>query len=162
MIKKVIILLFLFWIALGCEKDDICDEEITTPRIVIEFFNVNNPSVPRNVTNLIVKSPDIEEPYGSPINANTVSIPLKTFADQTILELTNQGGSSLANPDTITINYTRDLIYVSRGCGFKTHFNLVPGQGFVLSQDPNNWIQGINIINNKIDSENEAHIKIFF
>jgi len=162
MIKKLSLLLILFTIISGCEKDDICDAEITTPRIIINFFNINNPSVPRNVTNLIIKSPDVDQPFENPVNANSIAIPLKTFTDQTVLELTNQGNSSQANTDIITINYSRDIIYVSRACGYKTHFNLISGEGFVLSPDQNNWIQSINIVNNKIDSENAAHIQIFF
>jgi hypothetical protein len=162
MIKKVIFLFIACIFISGCEKDDICDAETTTPRIVIDFFNINNPSVPRNVTNLIVSSPNVEDPYEGPFNTNRIAIPLKTFEDQTVLELTNNGNSSQANTDTITINYSRDIIYISRACGFKTYFTLQPGQGFVLAPDPNNWIQTINIVTNRIDSENEAHIQIFF
>lgn len=162
MIKKVISLFIAFTFISGCEKDDICDAETTTPRILIDFFNINNPSVPRNVTNLIVKSPDVENPYEGPFNANRVAIPLKTFANQTVLELTNNGNSPQANTDVITINYSRDIIYISRACGFKTYFTLQTGQGFVLATDPNNWIQSINVVTNRIDSENEAHIQIFF
>jgi hypothetical protein len=163
MIKKVISLFIAFIFISGCEKDDICDAETTTPRIVIDFFNINNPSVPRNVTNLSIKSPDVENPYEGPFNANRIAIPLKTFTDQTVLELTNNSNSPQANTDIISINYSRDIIYISRACGFKTYFTLQPGQqGFVLTPDPNNWIQSINVVTTRIDSENEAHIQIFF
>lgn len=162
MIKKVIFLFIAFIFISGCEKDDICDAETTTPRIVIDFFNINNPSVPRNVTNLIVRSPDVDTLYAAPFNTNKIAIPLKTFADQTVLTLTNNGNSSLPNTDTITINYSRDIIYISRACGYKTYFTLQPGAGFVLTQGSDNWIQSINTVTNRIDSENEAHIQIFF
>lgn len=162
MIKNIIFLFLALVFISGCEKDDICDAETTTPRIVIDFFNINNPSVPRNVTNLIVKSPDVENPYEGPFNSNRISIPLKTFTDQTVIELTNFGNTPQANTDIITFNYSRDIIYISRACGYKTYFNLQPGLGLVLATDPNNWIQTINIVTNRIDSENEAHIQIFF
>lgn len=163
MIKKVIFLFIAFIFISGCEKDDICDAETTTPRIVIDFFNINNPSVPRNVTNLTIKSPDVEVPSAGPFNTNRIAIPLKTFTDQTVLELTNNDNSPQENTDVITINYSRDIIYISRACGFKTYFTLQPGQlGFVLTSDPNNWIQSINVVTTRIDSENEAHIQILF
>jgi hypothetical protein len=37
--KKIFLSLFVFSL-LGCEKDDICSDE-TTPRLIIEFFNIH-------------------------------------------------------------------------------------------------------------------------
>jgi len=39
----------------SCEPDDICDPNTpTTPRMLIQFFDISNPSLKKNVTNLKV------------------------------------------------------------------------------------------------------------
>ena len=45
--KKIISFLLLFAFGLsGCEKDDICDANTpTTPRLIISFYDYNNPTV---------------------------------------------------------------------------------------------------------------------
>lgn len=52
-ILVVVVLLSVFFS--GCEKDDICDAAtITTPRLVLTFYDINNPSVVKNVSQLKV------------------------------------------------------------------------------------------------------------
>ena len=54
--KKITLLLLVFCFSFSsCEKDDICDANTpTTPRMVIKFFDINNPTVEKSVTNLKV------------------------------------------------------------------------------------------------------------
>ena len=53
--KKILSLLLIAIILSSCEKDDICSDE-TTPRLVVEFYDVANPSTVKNVFNLKVKA----------------------------------------------------------------------------------------------------------
>ncbi len=86
---------FLFLLVLACsfsscEKDDICDAStITTPRLVISFYDFNNPSELKSVTDLTIIGEGMTEgvTYSSStlVNGSTVSIPLKTDADATSL-----------------------------------------------------------------------------
>ncbi|NNF35371.1 MAG: hypothetical protein HKN68_14770, partial [Saprospiraceae bacterium] len=63
------------------------------------------------------------------------------------------------NPDTITITYDPDEIYVSRACGFKTIFR---NFSITLIDDGDNWIQTFaNVSENlTIENEEQAHINI--
>lgn len=184
--KKLICLLLVFTFGLSsCEKDDICDPNTpTTPRLVISFFEVKTPTLAKNVTNLKViglnmkqgivfnkTSTDTIQKYLT--NANTVSIPLKPDADTVTYSFIFDSGNpnpAAVNTDVIKFNYTRQNVYVSRACGFKTVFTLneqsiVPPSTPFEQTDPTNdglWMQRVIVTQSNINSENEVHIKVLF
>jgi hypothetical protein len=172
--KITLLLVILFSLAFtGCEKDDICDANtITTPRLVISFYDINNSSVLKNVTNLKIIGEGMTEGFSfngrTLINGSTVSIPLKTDADVTrfsfILNYDNLN-TALVNEDHLQFNYSRENLFVSRACGFKTEFTLDPLTPYVHTDAAladEKWIQYIAVKNSTIDNENETHLEIFF
>ncbi|MDI1255901.1 MAG: DUF6452 family protein [Flavobacterium sp.] len=185
--KKIyFLLLAVVFVFSGCEKDDICDGSTpTTPRIIIEFYDISNPAVLKNVRNLKVIATGMEEgvvldetansltPYLS--NASKIALPLKTSEDNTQYQfILNFGNTNeaLIFTDVIDFNYQRTQEYVSRACGFKTMFKLNlpsdPLAPIALNNNnsgqfiPGNWIKGIEINESTIESENEVHVKILF
>ena len=165
--KKILLVLLVFSVTLSsCEKDDICDATTaTTPKLIIEFYDILHPTVLKNVTNLAVK----EVGSTSFINFNSVSriqLPLKTNEDLTKCSLIlNSTDTSTANEDFLQFKYTRQNIYVSRACGFKTIFTLDPTTPYLKSDasTPDGyWIQNITVATSNITTENETHIKIYF
>ena len=163
----------------SCEKDDICDANTpTTPRLVIDFYNITTASVRKNVTNLKVIGEGMKDGivFDSSLtgeaqylaNGNTISIPLKTDANVTKYRfILNSGNSNptLIDTDEVTFNYTRNDVFVSRACGFKTLFTLEPTNPYTQTAVPvtkGKWMQFINIEKSNIDNENETHIKVFF
>lgn len=183
--KKIYLLLLVVFALSGCEKDDICDANTpTTPRLVIEFYDVANPAVLKNVTNLKVIGPDNEEgvilnetatieelKYIS--NANRIAIPLNPLTLTSELNLILNFGNSneaLVLTDNLKFNYTTRDEFVSRACGFKTLYTLNPTSNtlfpIILNDNANvdqgNWIKDIEILQSNIDTENEVHVKIYF
>ncbi|RXR16281.1 hypothetical protein EQG63_11690 [Flavobacterium amnicola] len=167
--KKILFGLFTLLFALSiwnCEKDDICEDGTpTTPKLIIEFYDNDNPTNTKNVTDLKVTA----EGMTSSLEYNAVSkieLPLKTDADLVKYNLvlnSKNADITLQNEDKITINYTRKDIYISRACGFKTLYNLNTNpNGMPLTTDSNNWIKEIKIQKFTIENENETHVKIFF
>ena len=173
--KKGIALFALLLIAgyfVSCEKDDICSEGTpTTPSMVINFFERTNTSQPKNVTNLKVVAEGMTTGvlFGSTeiTSTSSIQIPLRTNEDTTIYHFIQRSTATdgSINDDLITFNYTRNEIYVSRACGYKTNFYLDP--------DPNNdavldagtdgaWIGTVQVERSNIEDENEAHINIYF
>lgn len=174
--KKILSLFAILLFAVSqtnCERDDICSESTpTTPRIVIDFYDYNQPLVLKNVTNLEMQSVDSD----STVTITGVSqllLPLKTFEDVTTFRLTLNSLSTdpaLIYTDNIQFNYQRQDVYVSRACGYKTLFTLngdpsLP-PGYLLNDTPaateGNWIKNIVIDNPNIASEDETHIRIYF
>jgi hypothetical protein len=151
-----------FW---GCEKDDLCDETTpTTPKMIVEFYDDNNPSEKKLVNNLgIIAEGETDGLLFN--NVSQIQVPLKTVADiakySFILDSQNPD-ASLQDEDKIEINYTRKDVYISRACGFKTLFTLKNPNGMVLTSVSDNWIQQILIQKHNILNEDEVHVKIFF
>lgn len=164
----IVVFAISFW---NCEKDDICAEgTVTTPRLVIEFYDATSPTTLKNVTNLRVEesgtgigvvfnsSLDESDANRYLTNDNTIEIPLKTFADQSQFDFKlNYGDISNEVNDFITIDYSREDIYISRACGYKTNFTL---SNFNINT--NNWISSATIEQALITNENEVHVKIYF
>ncbi len=166
--KKILLLLVLSLFSFSaCEKDDICDANTaTTPRLVIQFYDITNPTVLKNVTNLKVIAEGMSEGIVFNGNGNTVSIPLKTTQNTTSYSfILNYGSVSYSNEDKITFNYIRENLFVSRACGFKTIFSLDATNPYshtdaIISDLL--WIKDIRVEKNNIDTENETHVKIYF
>ena len=174
--KKIVLLLFVTSL-LGCEKDDICDANTsTTPRLVIQFYDKDNPTVLKAVTNLKVISSENSEGIifnesGDDTtkylaNTSTVKIPLKTTGDTTTLSFIHKSTSTTeSNKDVLTFNYTTKQVFVSRACGYKMLFDLKSSNGVVKTDaTPTDgfWIQNISIVKYNLETENETHLKIEF
>lgn len=148
-----------FW---NCEKDDICAEGTpVTPRVIIDFFDAADPETPKNVTNLGVIASGFTEGFAFN-GTNKIEVPLRTNVDTTDLDFVLNGADNdPANDETITLtfNYERSNVFISRACGYKTIFNLTN----VLPNDfTGTWISNLTIEQPNIINENETHIKIYF
>jgi len=177
---QIVFLLFLFAFAFSsCEKDDICDANTpTTPRLVFEFYDISNPSVLKNVTNLkvigegmtegIVFNESASDNSKYLTNGSKISIPLKTDVNTTTYRFILNSGNpnpTLIDIDEVTFNYTRNDVFVSRACGFKVLFTFAPSNAVVHTAVPATklkWMQYISVEKSNIDNEDETHIKVFF
>ncbi|MBN9283009.1 MULTISPECIES: DUF6452 family protein [unclassified Flavobacterium] len=175
--KKIKTLLVAFIIAnafWSCEKDDICaDGTPTTPSVVIEFYDKNDPTVLKSVTNLRVIADGMTEPiiFNATGNedtkylttANKIKIPLKTTEDITSYHFTqNAANPAISNEDHMVFNYSRTDQYVSRACGYKTTFKLAPNNPVIPEGDTDKWISNIVTVQSNIENPNETHLKIYF
>ncbi|WP_395044302.1 DUF6452 family protein [Flavobacterium sp.] len=177
--KKILLIILIAFSFSGCEKDDICDAATsTTPRLVIEFYDFANPSVLKSVVNLRVTANGLTEsltfndgfPTTNPerylFDGSKVFIPLKTTDDVTKYSFVLNSGATIGeNTDLFEINYTRQEIYVSRACGFKTVFSLNSTNPIIYSDATTLdglWIKDLDIVKTNLNNENETHVKIYF
>ena len=61
------------------------------------------------------------------------------------------------NPDTITITYEIETVYVSRACGYINNFSI---QTFSIASDNDQWMINSEILITQITNENEIHVKV--
>ncbi|WP_431136634.1 DUF6452 family protein [Psychroserpens mesophilus] len=164
-------LIILFAIStISCERDDICPEDVpTTPRLIVEFYDLLDQETIKNVPNLRVQGVDNDNPLSSfsgTSDVNKVELPLKTDENSTQFRFIkdyaiDDDGNVTGNEDIITINYIPENIYVSRACGYKTIYKAVSIQ--FDTDDMNPWIalaQPLND-NQSIEDETTTHFKFF-
>lgn len=156
----IVIILSLF---ISCERDDICAEAtVTTPKLVIEFFDADNPGSTRNITNLAVR--EIEKDTAILFSSgSSIAIPLQTNEIETsyvfnLNALADSGGLS----DILTFSYSTEEIYVSRACGFKVNFIDLRIELENQDNNPQSWIRDIEIRETIIENEAETHLFIFY
>ncbi len=177
--KNLFFLLGLILVVINsCERDDICAEEtLTTPQLVLRFYNLAEPDETKDVPDLYAFGlDDNDNPIifqGATISdTDSLAIPLRTDVNQTRFVLlrnafvddngTPEDSSDDfidgENPDTITVNYVTEEVYVSRACGFKTVFNELL---FGSALDGDNWVINSSVIINEVSNENQAHVQVF-
>jgi Family of unknown function (DUF6452) len=167
--KKILLLLLLAFSFSACEKDDICDTNstATTPKLVVEFYDIINPTVPKIVSNLGIIAEGLETGIKFKTDSK-ILVPLKIDATTVRYKFVQNGGTTETtddNIDIITINYSAKNTYVSRACGYKTTFELDATNGVVLTDKTpidNLWMREIQVRTIKIENENEIHVKILF
>lgn len=164
----MLLLIAFAWTSSSCEKDDICDANtVTTPRLVIDFYDVTNPTVKKTVTNLAIVGEGLTE--GILFNGvSQIKVPLNPGADISqyhfILNYQNTN-TELIDEDEMKFSYTRKNIYVSRACGFKTLFALNATNPVEQTDSPTAeglWMKTITVTQPNITNENETHLSISF
>lgn len=173
----VILLTFIgIGITLSCEPDDICPQSTsTTPGLILEAYDVDNSENKKSVTKLLIGGVgnDFVLPGYAIVTATKIVLPLKTDANTTQYVLfkdafINNNGTPDnpdddffdGNSDLITISYSREEVYVSRACGYKTIFKNVT---LTIEPDGNNWIKSRQPLkdNQSVEDETETHFNIF-
>jgi hypothetical protein len=164
-VKRIFIASILLLSLSSCERDEICLEDIT-PRLVVRFYNNNIPDEEKSVIGLKIHLEGIEGEYTDETLTqltDSVMIPIRVDQDLTRIILTLSGDESAGiedNPDTLEIGYTREDLFVSRSCGYKTIFH----EG-ILKQidDGDNWIQMAETVDEpqEIIDEKQAHVKVY-
>lgn len=161
-----VFLFLLFLISLpGCERDEICLEEIT-PKLIVRFYNKNIPDELKSVLKLKVSIEGIDGEYTNETITSftdSIAIPIMVTDDMTRFILTLSGDESeetIDNPDTLQLNYSREDVYISRSCGYKTIFHEARES---LINDDDNWIEFVATKDDpqEIINENLAHVKIY-
>lgn len=153
----------------SCEKDDICDANTgTTPRLIIDFYDVTNPTLTKNVTNMAIIGVGQTAPYATYNGVSKIQVPLDIAANLSKYDFVlNYGNTNtaLVNTDNLQFNYTRENVYVSRACGYKTLFTLDDTTPFTQTDAASLdglWMKNITVIKSDILNENETHLTISF
>jgi hypothetical protein len=174
----ILLIIIGIGISISCESDDICPESTpTTPSLIIEAYDVDNPENLKAITRLVIGGIGNDNILTNGIiSATKIELPLKTDANSTQFVLikdafVNNNGTPDdtsddffdGNTDIITINYNREEVYVSRACGYKTLFRNVTFTITPEVPNTNNWIKSRQSLNDNqsVEDESETHYNIF-
>ena len=149
--KYLALIIVSFFVFLSCEKDDICIDG-TTPKLIIRFYDIDNETEFKTVKldSVWVEGKSKIDGFTG-VATDSIYIPLDLNADTTTFILENNKVK-----DTLKFSYTRNDVFVSRSCGYKTIY-----ENFQLDSNTINWIKDISSNNSTIEDETTAHITIF-
>ncbi len=154
----------------SCERDDICAAATpTTPHLIINFYNINDRTEAKTVRRMSVHEENSSKYIVFDKTLDKLVLPLRIDAldntnttrfviERDIDYATDEDPNTISNIDILEINYTPELIYVSRACGYKSIFNNVDAN---READGSNWIIDVEVINTTINNEDAAHINIY-
>ena len=148
----------------ACEKDDICVEG-DTPLLILRFYNISDTSAIKAVPSLRI----IGIGNGEPVNTfsdrssrDSVAIPLRINQGITQFQLISnsagEAGAESGNIDTLQFSYNTEEVFISRACGFVANYTQLSDS---LLTDADNWIQDIRIALPTVNSQLQAHVKIY-
>src|SRR5690606_2190136 len=112
--KKILILfsviLIVFITMLSCEKDDICPPEVlTTPHLIVTFYDIVNPEERKAVPSLRIVGEDnntIVNTFNDRVSAglDSIALPLKVYSPSSSFIFISNSASEEDNPNTETGN----------------------------------------------------------
>lgn len=147
--KKIIITIGIVLLGMvSCENDDFCTEP-TTPRLIISFYDKDTPEEYKELP-IYVWAFEKDSIYQL-ATVDSIYITLNTNTTTTSYSL-----ATTNIVDAIKFDYTVEDIFISEPCGYKSVFN-----NLSIDTKTNNWIHSIEVTNQSIDNENEAHVKIY-
>ena len=156
------VLVIVFTCLWACERDDICGEDQqATPRLIVEFYDINEPEELKPVVDLIFFADGDSDTLLAPGAITDIVLPLRTSANQTNYFLTQFGLSESPNTDELRLNYARRNVYMNRACGYKVEFLDFQARR-VVEEAPNvNWIRSVSVQETVIEDEQVVHLHIF-
>ena len=167
---KVLISLLILASLWSCERDDICAAATpTTPHLIVRFYNINDRAETKTVRHMSVNAENNLNYLVYDRTVDSIVLPLKLDALDNVNTSrfvltrdadydTDDDPITVSSTEIIEVNYTPELIYVSRACGYKSIFNDLSA---TRATDPSNWIIDIEVINTTINNEDAAHINIY-
>jgi hypothetical protein len=148
--KKFIVAIGVLLLGIvSCENDDFCTEP-TTPRLIISFYDKDTPEEYKELP-IYVWALEKDSIYNL-ATVDSIYVPFNTNATTTSYAL-----ATTNIIDTLKFNYTVEDVFVSEPCGYKSVFS-----NLTIDTKTNNWISSIEVTNQSVDNEEEAHVKIYY
>jgi len=155
----------------SCEPDDVC-LPTDAPFVTVELKYTDSITELKDSIYFEAFANDtLLIGQGNVLNKSTFNLPIQITETNTIKYVLRQGKNyrtkqiigtdtiyteHIAPIDVVYINYTFDNKYDSKGCGFGIYF-----KDASVNATSNNWIKGIETVNNTIDNATSTNFIIF-
>ena len=158
--EQTVFFVFFLFVLFTCEKDDICNEGTPgTPRVVIRFYDNNNPNDYKSVESLSFKEINQERAYVKN-NRRLYSTTHGSVQNFTRYAVIISSNDSITIADTLQFNHgNRSDAYSSRACGFSAEYRLMNPPITVIGSPT--WYIRSTILLDSIRNEEQAHLAIY-
>lgn len=149
---NIVVFFILLAIISSCEIDDICVEDVSTPKLIIKFYDAENITETKEVDSLSVWI-DGKEKYYDKVTTDSIAIPLNLNSNDTKYFLTKSD-----TLDIFHIYHTNNEVFVSRSCGFKMNYTIENA-----TQMSHLWSDYFETTETPqlIENEQTVHVKIY-
>ena len=164
--KNILFLSLLLWLA-GCENDDICADEVLTPRLIIRVHDKTTPRRTKTVNNLLVMGKDRHQIIATSASTDSIVLPLKLLSNETSFLLAKDavidslGFLVRGSLNELKITATPSQEFLSKGCGYRVTYD-----GLTATSSPvdgyTSWVERVHVLFRKLDNEKKASIHIFY
>lgn len=146
---------------ISCEKDDVCNEGTPgTPRLIIRFYDHENPTTFKGLPGIFVQEVKQENPIFY-TEFDSIAIPLDLSLSATRYAfILSSATDSVTIADTLDFNVQdRWDIYSRRACGYSANYRL--GNPPVSVVNSPTWFIRAEKITDTINNEERAHLAIY-
>ncbi len=92
---------------------------------------------------------------------SSIALPLQNNSNQTQFKLYESydliDSIVNGNPDTISITYEIETVYLSRACGYINNYSI---QTFSIASESERWMNNSEVLITQVTNENEIHVKV--
>ena len=164
--KNILYLLLVLFLA-GCENDDICADEMITPRLIIRVHDKTTPRRTKTVNNLLVMGGDRHQIIQPVATTDSIVLPLKLLSGETsfllakdaVIDSTGVLVSGSLNELKVTATPSQE--FLSKGCGYRVTYNTLAATSSSVD-GYTSWIDRVHVLFRKLDNEKKASIHIFY
>ena len=164
--KNILYLLLVLFLA-GCENDDICADEMITPRLIIRVHDKTAPRRTKTVNNLLVMGKDRHQIIQPVATTDSIVLPLKLLSGETsfllakdaVIDSTGVLVSGSVNELKVTATPSQE--FLSKGCGYRVTYNALAATSSSVD-GYTSWIDRVHVFFRKLDNEKKASIHIFY
>ena len=164
--KNILYLLLVLFLA-GCENDDICADEMITPRLIIRVHDKTTPRRTKTVNNLLVMGGDRHQIIQPVATTDSIVLPLKLLSGETsfllakdaVIDSTGVLVSGSLNELKVTATPSQE--FLSKGCGYRVTYNVLAATSSSVD-GYTSWIDRVHVLFRKLDNEKKASIHIFY
>lgn len=141
--------------AVSCEDYKDCNSPVDTPMGIGFFQIIDGQEADSTLPALTIFGLGREDSLlADKFAARNIFVPLDKNLDTTRFFL--QPDSTMVNGDTLTVEYTRSLSFVSSGCGFTTFYHI----DTVICTT--HYVDSIALANKKIITTNATNVKLYY
>lgn len=164
--KNILYLLLVLFLA-GCENDDICADEMITPRLIIRVHDKTAPRRTKTVNNLLIMGKGRHQIIQPIATTDSIVLPLKLLSGETsfllakdaVIDSTGVLVSGSLNELKVTATPSQE--FLSKGCGYRVTYNALAATSSSVD-GYTSWIDRVHVLFRKLDNEKKASIHIFY
>ena len=164
---KKFALLCSFLALASCENDDICDDSVVTPRLIVRIYDKDAPRRTKPVNNLLVIGKDQNRPIQPISTTDSLALPLRLTSGESSFILVKDavvdsiGNLTRGTQVALKINANASQIFSDKGCGYKIIYDQITATSDSISGNIP-WINRVQVMFRKVEDEKKATIRIYY